>query len=54
MKTTATLGAALALAFAAPAQAGPDKVKFPNDYLKGTLYDVLDRPDIKQQRYLYT
>ena len=53
MKRTATLVAAMLTAFAAQAQA-PEKVKFPNDYLKGTLYDVLDRPDVKQQRYLFT
>lgn len=33
--------------------AGPDNVKFPNDYLKGTLYATVDRADIKQYRELY-
>ena len=27
------------------AVAGPEKIKFPNDYLKGQLYQTLDRPD---------
>ncbi len=35
------------------ALAGPEKVKFPNDYLKGVLYQTLDRPDAKQYRELY-
>jgi len=43
-----------ALVWAAPAaQAGPEKIKFPSDYLKGTLYATLDRPDTKQYRELY-
>ena len=33
--------------------AGPDKIKYPADYLKGTLYGTVDRPDIKQYRELY-
>jgi plastocyanin len=33
--------------------AGPDKIKFPADYLKGVLYQTLDRHDIKQYRELY-
>ncbi len=33
--------------------AGPEKIKFPNDYLKGVLYQTLDRPDNKQYRELY-
>jgi plastocyanin len=35
------------------AVAGPEKIKFPNDYLKGVLYQTLDRPDTKQYRELY-
>jgi len=35
------------------AVAGPDKIKFPSDYLKGVLYQTLDRPDNKQYRELY-
>src|SRR5258706_574735 len=34
--------------------AGPEKVKYPADYLKGALYQTLDRPDVKQYRELYT
>jgi len=46
---------ALATACAAPtAQAGPDKVAFPSGYLKGERYNIVDRPDIKQYRELYT
>jgi len=33
--------------------AGPEKIKFPSDYLKGVLYQTLDRPDSKQYRELY-
>jgi plastocyanin len=35
------------------ALAGPEKIKFPSDYLKGDLYQTLDRPDNKQYRELY-
>jgi plastocyanin len=42
------------LAFLATgAVAGPEKIKFPSDYLKGVLYQTLDRPDSKQYRELY-
>src|SRR5687767_5316033 len=41
-----------ALASAA-AFAGPEKIKFPSDYLKGVLYQTLDRTDTKQYRELY-
>ena len=41
-------------AFASTAAfAGPEKIKFPSDYLKGVLYQTLDRPDNKQYRELY-
>jgi plastocyanin len=43
-----------ALVFSACAFAGPDKIKFPNDYLKGVLYQNVDRADVKQYRELYT
>jgi len=33
--------------------AGPEKIKYPSDYLKGVLYQTLDRPDNKQYRELY-
>ena len=42
-----------ALCASTTAFAGPDKIKFPYDYLKGTLYQTLDRPDTKQYRELY-
>jgi len=35
------------------ALAGPEKIKYPSDYLKGVLYQTLDRPDTKQYRELY-
>ena len=35
------------------ALAGPEKIKFPSDYLKGVLYQTLDRHDTKQYRELY-
>jgi len=45
---------AILLAFVSTAAfAGPEKIKFPNDYLKGVLYQTLDRPDNKQYRELY-
>jgi plastocyanin len=44
----------LAAVFASGAAfAGPEKIKFPSDYLKGDLYQTLDRPDNKQYRELY-
>jgi plastocyanin len=42
-----------AVAFSALAFAGPDKIQFPSNYLKGTLYQTLDRHDNKQYRELY-
>jgi len=44
---------AAAAAFTTAAYAGPEKIKFPSDYLKGELYQTLDRPDNKQYRELY-
>jgi plastocyanin len=44
----------LCAAFASgTALAGPEKIKFPSNYLKGMLYQTLDRPDAKQYRELY-
>jgi plastocyanin len=43
----------LGLSASSAAVAGPDKIKFPSDYLKGVLYQTLDRPDNKQYRELY-
>jgi plastocyanin len=48
------MAAAVAMGLAGPATAGPDLVKFPGDYLKGTLYATVDRADVKQYRELYT
>ena len=33
--------------------AGPEKVQFPSNYLKGVLYQTVDRADVKQYRELY-
>ena len=43
-----------AAAVSAGALAGPEKIQFPSDYLRGVLYQTLDRPDSKQYRELYT
>ena len=42
-------------AVAAPglALAGPEKISFPSDYLRGVLYQSVDRADVKQYRELY-
>ena len=39
--------------FSTAAVAGPEKIQFPADYLKGVLYQTLDRHDTKQYRELY-
>ena len=39
--------------FSTFAFAGPDKIKFPSNYLKGVRYQNVDRADIKQYRELY-
>jgi hypothetical protein len=50
---TAALTASVALGLALSARAGGDLVKFPDDYDKGVLYAIVDRPDNKQYRELY-
>jgi plastocyanin len=50
MKRILLLSAVLA---SSPALAGPEKIKFPSNYLRGDLYQTLDRPDNKQYRELY-
>jgi plastocyanin len=47
------LAVVLGLCAPALAVAGPEKIKFPSDYLRGVLYQTLDRPDNKQYRELY-
>jgi plastocyanin len=42
-----------ALLAVSAAHAGPERIEFPSDYLKGVLYQTLDRPDSKQYRELY-
>ncbi|MBM3367194.1 MAG: hypothetical protein FJY43_02775 [Betaproteobacteria bacterium] len=49
----ATVVGVLAAGVAGIAAAGPEKIKFPSDYLKGTLYATVDRLDNKQYRELY-
>ena len=44
---------ACAVLASTPALAGPEKIEFPSDYLKGVLYQTLDRHDTKQYRELY-
>ena len=50
---TLAVGAA-AIAQAALVAPGPNKVAFPADWAKGTLYATVDRPDSKQYRELFT
>ena len=52
LKTIVAGVAGIAAAGFAAAQA-PEKIKYPADYLKGTLYATVDRPDSKQYRELY-
>ena len=47
------LGSASGALVGYSALAGGDKIAFPDNYDKGTLYSVLDRYDIKQYRELY-
>ncbi|MES2958768.1 MAG: cytochrome P460 family protein [Pseudomonadota bacterium] len=51
--TVALLGgmAAVAQALVAP---GPNKIVFPADWAKSTMYATVDRPDTKQYREFYT
>ena len=49
--TATGLGCGIVLAFSA--FAGGDKIAFPEDYAKGTLYSTLDRHDNKQYRELW-
>jgi plastocyanin len=51
MKSKLLLAAALCAS--GGAIAGPEKIQFPTDYLRGQLYQTLDRPDTKQYRELY-
>lgn len=56
-KSTALAVGALALTAAAVsaqvASFGGDKIKFPADYNKGVLYQIVDRADLKQYRELW-
>src|SRR5688572_8002967 len=47
------MAAVAAGALGANAWAGPEKIQFPGDYLKGVLYQTVDRADVKQYRELY-
>ena len=50
--SAALAGASVAL-IAVAAQAGGDKVVFPENYASGVLYTTVDRADNKQYRELY-
>ena len=43
----------VAVAYAVPAAAGPDKIAFPATYKTGVLYTTVDRHDIRQYRELW-
>lgn len=49
-----TIAAVAALAAAGSVRAGGDKIMFPAEYAKGTVYVTLDRPENKQVREYYT
>ncbi len=51
--TIAAVTGAAIVALAMQANAGGDKIAFPQDYAKGVLYTTIDRPDNKQYRELY-
>jgi plastocyanin len=53
IKAIAAAIGVMAAGTAGMSSAGPEKIKFPADYLKGTLYATVDRPDTKQYRELY-
>jgi hypothetical protein len=48
------IAAVAALVAAGSVQAGGDKIMFPAEYAKGTVYMTLDRPENKQVREYYT
>jgi plastocyanin len=50
---TIAIALALLATFALTANAGGDKIKFPEGYNKGVLYGTVDRYDIKQYRELW-
>src|SRR5262249_51790111 len=50
----AAIAAGAAAALVVPAGAGGDKVAFPNLFPEGVRYHTFDRPDLKQQREIYT
>jgi hypothetical protein len=55
IRTSASIAAiAAAAVFAVAAQAGGDKVAFPENFASGVLYTTVDRADNKQYRELYT
>jgi hypothetical protein len=49
--TFGALGVAIGQATVPP---GPNKVAFPENWSKGTMYATVDRPDTKQYREFYT
>jgi hypothetical protein len=51
---TAALTALAGLAISMPVRASADGVEFPQNYAKGVLYAVVDRPDLKQYREFFS
>lgn len=52
--TAVALGGLAAVATTVAVRAGGDKITFPENYAKGVLYTIVDRPDNKQYRELYS
>lgn len=57
-RTSAAVAAAVTsiavIGIAAQVRAGGDKIAFPENYAKGVMYTIVDRPDNKQYRELFT
>ena len=49
-----SLAALAAVSLSVAVRAGGEKIAFPESYAKGVLYTIVDRPDNKQYRELFT
>ena len=49
-----SVAAMAAVSLTVAVRAGGDKIAFPENYAKGVLYTIVDRPDNKQYRELYS
>jgi hypothetical protein len=49
-----SIAALAAVSFTVAVRAGGDKIAFPENYAKGVLYAIVDRPDNKQYRELFS